>query len=284
MMGCRHQQSKTPSPPAQTRLPAAAGAQQASVRCVNLFLERLRQRPGLGVVTAGRSSIHRLEANSGAALWRSEKNERQPRQAFGTARNAETPKQGEVVGVAKHAEPPFRLRSTHCVAATESVSGRKLKTRTRTNRNGAKRMALGNTARWLVACPFKQNSCDLDAQHHLKSIQPQKELHFKEGGGAQQQLQQQQHACQNAQYTKKCNFESSCLVQSSPDKVLPGLPAGQVGFKVGMKREWILNRARLGDTIKRSGPERLGRDSDGGQGGRARRLRPVRHHRCHLFG
>uniref|UniRef100_A0A1I8FCY4 Nuclear receptor domain-containing protein n=1 Tax=Macrostomum lignano TaxID=282301 RepID=A0A1I8FCY4_9PLAT len=53
----------------------------------------------------------------------------------------------------------------------------------------------GHTA-LLVACPFKQNSCDLDAQHQLKSIQPQKELHFKEEEEQQQQQQQQQHACQ----------------------------------------------------------------------------------------
>ncbi|PAA73000.1 hypothetical protein BOX15_Mlig008333g1 [Macrostomum lignano] len=130
----------------------------------------------------------------------------------------------------------------------------------------------GHTA-LLVACPFKQNSCDLDAQHQLKSIQPQKELHFKEEEEQQQQQQQQQHACQctvcgdkalgynfdaitcesckaffrrNALKTKiqKCNFESSCLVSVITRKFCPACRLAKC-FKVGMKREWILNAAQL---------------------------------------
>uniref|UniRef100_A0A1I8JHB2 Nuclear receptor domain-containing protein n=1 Tax=Macrostomum lignano TaxID=282301 RepID=A0A1I8JHB2_9PLAT len=128
----------------------------------------------------------------------------------------------------------------------------------------------GHTA-LLAACPIKQNSCDLDAQHQLatlKSIQPQKELHFKEEQQQQQQQQQQQHACQctvcgdkalgynfdaitcesckaffrrNALKTKiqKCNFESSCLVSVITRKFCPACRLAKC-FKI--------ERA-LGDTI-----------------------------------
>uniref|UniRef100_A0A1I8FCU9 Nuclear receptor domain-containing protein n=1 Tax=Macrostomum lignano TaxID=282301 RepID=A0A1I8FCU9_9PLAT len=54
----------------------------------------------------------------------------------------------------------------------------------------------------------------------------------------------------NALKTKiqKCNFESSCLVSVITRKFCPACRLAKC-FKVGMKREWILNRARLGDTI-----------------------------------
>uniref|UniRef100_A0A1I8FCC7 Nuclear receptor domain-containing protein n=1 Tax=Macrostomum lignano TaxID=282301 RepID=A0A1I8FCC7_9PLAT len=140
--------------------------------------------------------------------------------------------QGEVVGVAKHADRLSGLKVDPRVAATEKPFQPKAENSTRTNRKRRKRIsgparerttrfreraaavtnielaiATGQSFRcstrgtllWLAACPIKQNSCDLDAQHQLatlKSIQPQKSCTSRRSSSRQQQQQQQQHACQ----------------------------------------------------------------------------------------
>uniref|UniRef100_A0A1I8FIY2 SCP domain-containing protein n=1 Tax=Macrostomum lignano TaxID=282301 RepID=A0A1I8FIY2_9PLAT len=128
----------------------------------------------------------------------------------------------------------------------------------------------GHTA-LLVACPFKQNSCDLDAQHQLKSIQPQKELHFKEEEEHSSSSKQQQHACP-MHSIQKCNFESSSAwFPSSPEKVLPGLPAGQI------------ERA-LGDTINGVDQNDSDRILTAAKEGGAAPETPFVITLCHLFG
>uniref|UniRef100_A0A1I8F8V6 C2H2-type domain-containing protein n=1 Tax=Macrostomum lignano TaxID=282301 RepID=A0A1I8F8V6_9PLAT len=87
--------------------------------------------------------------------------------------------------------------------------------------------ARGHTA-LLAACPIKQNSCDLDAQHQLatlKSIQPQKELHFKEQQASSSSSSSSSTPA-NAQYTK-VQLRVQLLGIRHHQKVLPGLPAGK---------------------------------------------------------
>uniref|UniRef100_A0A1I8IXR8 Nuclear receptor domain-containing protein n=1 Tax=Macrostomum lignano TaxID=282301 RepID=A0A1I8IXR8_9PLAT len=231
------------------------GAQQASVRCVNLFLERLRQRPGLGVVQQD-GLDHRLEQrrrrplaiSPGKPFGLQEPDRRGRRTADKRGSSVACPSaprhKNRCLDVIRHAQSTtvFCVLTTRpTLAATATSLSRCRWAPSTVDDSKASRPEFpmqhaGHTA-LLVACPFKQNSCDLDAQHQLKSIQPQKELHFKEEEEQQQQQQQQQHACQ-MHSIQKCNFESSCLVSVITRKFCPACRLAKC-FKVGMKREWI---------------------------------------------
>uniref|UniRef100_A0A1I8GJU7 Protein kinase domain-containing protein n=1 Tax=Macrostomum lignano TaxID=282301 RepID=A0A1I8GJU7_9PLAT len=126
------------------------GAQQASVRRVNFLIERIHQRPGLGVVQQD-GLYHRLEQRRPLAVRRTADNaealspvhqrlgtKSQPRflsdtqsttvfcvsttrPTLAATATSLSRQQGEIVGVAKHAEPPLQLTSTHASPQQKAV-------------------------------------------------------------------------------------------------------------------------------------------------------------------
>uniref|UniRef100_A0A1I8JRN8 Protein kinase domain-containing protein n=1 Tax=Macrostomum lignano TaxID=282301 RepID=A0A1I8JRN8_9PLAT len=138
-------------------------AGQASVRCVNLFLEQTPQRPGLTLYsrTAAITGLEQHRRASGPiskglglqdclterkAAQASRADARKPRKLLCLSMQRLDTKSpacdGEIVGVARHAEPPLPVEVDQRVVATEQpFQPESLKTAARTNRKRRNRIS-----------------------------------------------------------------------------------------------------------------------------------------------